>query len=184
MAFKKRGRPRGIRTTLDLSRPEEAAELKERIQETAFPASTLDNDPVFNIEDKKKPGKGKDLPEIPEIFQPEQVAWVFNAYVGILSFIYSIILKMPWDVIFEELKFDDDVANDMAKPLARICSKHAPSEWAGMTDEIQLISQLGIYTAMSFKRVKMVQEKEAQKKLDAERTTPVQPMRRHDAVPA
>jgi len=44
----------------------------------------------------------------------------------------------------DELSFSEDEKKIMAVPLAKICSKYAPSSWAGMSSEIQLITSLGI----------------------------------------
>jgi len=115
---------------------------------------------------------------IPEIFTPGQVEWVFDAYTAVLSFLYSLTLKTDFEAIQTELEFSQSQKEMMAKPLAKICSKYAPSEWAGMTDEIQLVTMLGLFTVSSFKRAKMVKEKLDEKKKAEERTQPVQPIRR------
>jgi hypothetical protein len=114
---------------------------------------------------------------IPEIFTPEQVVWVFDAYVAILSFVYSLALKTDFSAIQKELEFSTEQKEGLAKPLAKICSKYAPSEWAGATAEIQLITMLGVWTVASFQRAKNVARAEEEKKKDAERTQPVQPIR-------
>lgn len=107
--------------------------------------------------------------EIPQIFSPEQVMFVFDAYVAILSFGYSIVLKTEYKLIYDELQFPDDAKEMMAKPLAKICSKYAPSEWAGMQAEIELISMMGLFTVMSFSRAKSVAEKEQQRIVESQR---------------
>src|SRR5258706_216627 len=62
--------------------------------------------------------------EIPQIFEPEQVVWVFDAYVAILCFVYSIILKIEFKLLQDELSFSEDEKKIMAVPLAKICSKY------------------------------------------------------------
>ena len=168
---RKRGRPKGSRNRV---RDEAAGE-----QPAAFPsnestgiAENLEQDAA----DKKKVIAA--AAEIPEIFTPEQVVWVFDAYVAILSFVYSLVLKTDFKAIQEELAFSEEQKEMMAKPLAKICSKYAPSEWAGMTAEIQLITMLGVFTVASFQRARNVQRRLDEKAKDAARTQPVQPIRR------
>lgn len=151
----------------------------ESAQASAFPV----NDATRPAEELRgnaaeKEDVKKAAAAIPEIFTPEQVEWVFDVYVGILSFIYSLILKTEFDAIQKELEFDKDQKKSLSVPLAKVCSKYAPSEWAGMTAEIQLITMMGIYTVSSFQRARNVQRVVEEKKKDAERTQPVQPIRR------
>jgi hypothetical protein len=177
---KRRGRPPGSRNRIR----DEAIS-----QSTAFPqeesvraAESIEQDAA----DKEKVRAA--AAAIPEIFTPEQVVWVFDAYVAILSFVYSLVLKVDFKAIQDELEFTPEQKEQMAKPLAKICSKYAPSEWAGMTAEIQLVTLLGVYTVSSFQRVRNVQRALDEKKKDAERTRPVQPIRtqpmREEHVPA
>jgi hypothetical protein len=112
----------------------------------------------------------------PEIFSEESVAWIPNAYVGFISFIHSQVLKCKWKVVFEELKFDDEQSKMMAKPIAKIASKYAPAKWAGETAEIELITMLGIFTAMSFNRAKMAVAKDKEKKETESKRRPVSPI--------
>lgn len=121
---------------------------------------------------------------IPEIFTPEQVEWVFDAYVGILCFAYSIILKIDFMALWDELKLDDELKKQLSKPLAKICSRYAPAKWAGHTPEIELLTMMGIWTVSSFKRARLVQVAIEEKRRDAERTQPVQSPRRDIHVPA
>jgi len=151
----------------------------ESAQPSAFPsgnespaAERLEND----AEEKKKVIEAAKA--IPEIFTPDQVEWVFDAYAGIVSFVYSLLLKIEFEKINDELSFTDDQKKQLSVPLAKILSKHAPPEWAGNTAEIQLVVMMGIWTVSSFKRVKNVQKALDEKKKDAERTMPVQPIRR------
>lgn len=158
-------------------------------QATAFPASPSVQ-PAEELRDnadaKKKVEQA--VKEIPEIFTPENVIWVFDAYVAILSFLYSYALKTSFEAIQEELEFSQEQKEGLAKPLAKICSKYAPAEWAGMKDEIQLVTMLGIYTVASFQRARNVAKKEKEKERDKDRTVPVAPMRpqpvREQHVPA
>lgn len=180
--FRKRGRPRkGI--TIDLGSPQN----QEILHDAAFPsAETIDSEPISSTAtadslandaaDKKRIAAA--AKEIPVIFKPEQVEWVFDAYVAILCFTYSIILKTDYSALETELKFDNDEKEMMAKPLAVICSKYCPSQWAGMSAEIQLITSLSIWTVSSFKRAKTVAEKEKEKERDKNRTQAVAPMQR------
>jgi hypothetical protein len=166
------------RTLIDLSAPE-----NERVvQESAFPIgedSSVAEE--INRDAKEKERIAEAARNIPEIFTPEQVKWVFDVYVGILCFVYSIILKTDFAALQKELEFDEEQKNSMAVPLAKICSKYAPSSWAGMSAEIQLVSQLGLFTIASFQRAKNVAREQEEKKV--EKTVPVQPMhRRTDEV--
>jgi hypothetical protein len=151
----------------------------ESAQPSAFPSSQS-NDTAAQLKDNaaEKEEVKKAAATIPEIFTPEQVAWVFDVYVGIISFVYSLVLKCDFKAIQEELEFTAEQKDAMAIPLAKICSKYAPSEWAGMTAEIQLIMTLGIWTVASFQRARNVQKAIEEKKKDAERTQPIQPIRR------
>lgn len=168
--FRKRGRPRKI---VDLSAPE-----NERVmQDVAFPTSESSADPL-NADAEEKKRVAEAAKNIPEIFTPDQVKWCFDAYVAILCFVYSLVLKTDFKALQTELEFTEEQKDAMAKPLARICSKYAPSSWAGMSAEIELIAMLGVYTVSSFQRAKNVATKEAEKKRDAERTAPVAPMPR------
>lgn len=127
--------------------------------------STIPEADILRI--KKSAKSKKDIQEvikeIPEIFTPDQVKFVFDLYTGILAFVFSLVLNTEFSPIFDELKFEDDAKDVMAKPLAKICSKYAPNEWAGMQAEIELIAMLGLYTITSFSRAKNVAEKEAKK---------------------
>lgn len=151
----------------------------ESAQPSAFPASESAR-PAEELRDNaaQKEDVKKAAAAIPEIFTPEQVAWVFDVYVGILSFIYSLILKCDFKAINDELEFTKEQKDSLAVPLAKVCSKYAPSEWAGATAEIQLITMLGVWTVASFQRARNVQKALEEKKRDAERTQPVQPIRR------
>lgn len=175
--FRKRGRPRKI----DLS---EAGirEANRVVQETAFP---IEPEPEF-VETEQRLGRDAEakkrvaaaIKEIPQIFEPAQVAWVFDAYVAILCFVYSIILKVEFKLLQDELSFSTEEKETMAVPLAKICSKYAPSSWAGMSSEIQLITSLGIWTVASFQRARNVAAKEAEKQRQENRTRPVDRMHR------
>jgi hypothetical protein len=115
-----------------------------------------------DADDKKKNAQA--VKDIPQIFTPDQVVWVFDVYVGGICFIFSLLLKCEFKVLYEELKLDEDVKLAWAKPLARVASKYAPAEWAGMTAEIELCASLGIWTAAAFGRSKAIAEKEKEKK--------------------
>jgi hypothetical protein len=113
--------------------------------------------------------------EIPQIFTPEQVTWIFDAYVGLISLLFAFLLKYEFKIIFQELQFDAEDKMNFAKPLSRIISKHSPASWAQHSDEIQLIGAMGIWTAASFGRAKLAIRKAAQKKEDEMRNIhPVQ----------
>lgn len=147
-------------------------------QESAFPSE----DSASVAENLKENASEKErvreaAAAIPEIFTAEQVVWVFDAYVAILSFVYSLVLKVDFKAVQEELEFSPEQKEQMAKPLAKICSKYAPSEWAGMTAEIQLVTLLGVWTVASFQRARNVQKKLEEKERDAARTRPVSPIR-------
>lgn len=158
--------------------------VREVVQHSAFPIDNTDsidfNDTAASVSaNAKEKGKIADaVKEIPEIFSPEQVAWLFDAYAAILSFTYSLLLKIDYKAISEELEFDTDDKERMSKPLARILSKYCPSEWAGMSAEIELITGLGIWTVASFGRAKGVGVKLAEEKQNRNRTHAVDPMRR------
>lgn len=173
---KKRGRPRKANPKADAIAADAAA---------AFPSGDTAEIPVAaTISDDAKEKKKvlEAAREIPEIFSPQQVEWLFDAYAGILSFVYSIILKTDFNELWKELKFEDDVKKSLAIPLSKICSKHAPAKWAAHTAEIELLTMLGVYTASSFKRARNVQQEQLKKKMDAERTRPVEPMRRGEVL--
>ena len=164
---RKRGRPRKYEAVDDSVQPHAFPTT-----ETPRAAENLEQDAA----EKEKVRKA--AAAIPEIFTPEQVEWVFDGYVAILSFVYSLALKTDFSAIQEELSFSKEQKESLSKPLAKICSKYAPSEWAGMTAEIQLVTMLGVWTVASFQRAKNVQRALDEKKKDAERTQPVQPIRR------
>jgi hypothetical protein len=107
--------------------------------------------------------------EIPQIFTPEQVTWIFDAYVGLISLLFALLLKAEFKIIFQELQFDAEDKMNFAKPLSRIISKHSPPSWAQHSDEIQLIGAMGIWTAASFGRAKLAIKKAAEKKEDEAR---------------
>lgn len=163
---RKRGRPRKY------PRDESVA------QTSAFPVDEMPR-AAENLEQDaaEKEKVKKAAAAIPEIFTPEQVVWCFDAYVAILSFVYSLVLKTDYKAIQDELEFSPEQKEQMAKPLAKICSKYAPSEWAGMTAEIQLVTMLGVWTVASFQRARNVQRALDEKAKDAERTRPVSPIR-------
>jgi hypothetical protein len=162
-----------IRVNLD------SPENRQILQDAAFPvdnaSATAEN---LRQDADAKDSVRKAAAAIPEIFTPEQVKWVFDAYVSILCFVYSIVLKTDFKVLENELEFSEDEKEAMAKPLAKICSKYAPASWAGMSAEIELVTCLSIWTVASFRRAQNVAVKEEEKKRDAQRTHPVQPMRR------
>lgn len=152
---------------------------KSKVQDFSFPlveSAVTDAELDASIDSADDKGKelkedaqrkkeiSKAIKEMPQIFSAEQVAWVFTAYVMLLSFAYSYVLKSDYEAIFAELDIDERTKMEMAKPLAKIASKYAPANWAGMTDEIQLISQVGIYTATSFGRAKLIVQREQEKK--------------------
>lgn len=181
--FRKRGRPRKIDAN--------ASEVRAAVQDISFPTiddpATIPAEENIRTDAEQKRRVAAAAKEIPDIFEPEQVEWVFNIYVSILCFVYSIILKVDIELLAEELKFTPEETALMAKPLAKICSKYAPAEWAGMSAEIQLITSLGVWTVMSFKRAQKVVEKEEEKKRDRTRTRAVDPMprpMREEHVPA
>jgi hypothetical protein len=118
--------------------------------------------------DKKKQNVAA-IKEIPVIFTAEDVVWVFDVYVGLICFVFSILLRCDFKIIYEELELDAAVKEAWAKPLAKIASKYAPAEWAGMTAEIQLICGMGLWTAAAFGRSKIIAEKEKQRKEDEKR---------------
>jgi hypothetical protein len=169
--FRKRGRPR--KTYVDLG----ASENVRVVQESAFPVDNSPADPL-NADAEEKRRVAEAAGKIPEIFTPDQVKWCFDTYVAILCFVYSLVLKTDFKALQTELEFTEEQKDAMAKPLARICSKYAPSSWAGMSAEIELIAMLGVYTVSSFQRAKNVAAKEEEKKKDAGRTQPVAPMPR------
>jgi len=165
------GRPRGSRNKKQaFAFPSESqtpsdAELDKAIdaEETSTPAVESS---------RKNAATAKVVSSVTEeIFTPEQVAWVFDVYVVSLSFVYSLIFKTDFSVIHSELKLDDDIKIIWAKPLARVASKYAPKEWAGMSAEIELVGCVGIWTATTFQRARNVSvvEKERKKKEEQRR---------------
>lgn len=134
---------------------------------------------------KEKNAVAQAVKEIPEIFQPEQVAWVLDVYVVIVCFIFSILLKCDFNVLHEELKIDEDVKMMWAKPLAKVASKYAPAQWAGMTAEIELVGCLALWTATAFGRARIIvaHEKEKQEKQQREKSNVVTAIPQRQAVP-
>lgn len=106
---------------------------------------------------------------IPEIFKPEDVKFAFDVYVGVICFLFSIAYKCDFTALYEELKLDEPTKEHLAKPLAKVFSKYAPAEWAGMTAEIELISFVGIWTVAAMPRAKTIADKEKQRKLQEQR---------------
>ena len=183
------GRKRGSRNRQTVSVDEIRKTTTDKfVQNTAFPVddpSLIDVNPnvaatAKNLSDKKTIAEA--VAEVPEIFSPEQVAWLFDAYAALLSFVYSILLKLDYKAISEELEFSESEKEHMSKPLARILSKYCPSSWAGMSAEIELITGLGIWTVSSFARAKNVGEKLKEEKRKQNQTRPVEPMRRQGEV--
>lgn len=155
----------------------------ESAQPSAFPKSQSVPE-AAELQDNaaKKEEVKKAAAAIPEIFTPKDVIWLFDVYTTLISFLYSMALKTDMDAIEKELEFSQEQKELMAEPLARIFSKYAPPEWAGKTAEIQLVVMLGVWTSMSYKRAKNVAQVEKEKKRDAERTRPVQPIRQPQEV--
>jgi hypothetical protein len=118
-----------------------------------------------NAEEKGKQAAA--VANIPEIFRPDQVSFIFDILAIVLSFIYSQILKYDFKVIHEELAFDAEQKERLSIPLARICSKYAPSEWAGMTAEIELCCVIGVWMVAGFGRAKQAVAKDQQEKARA-----------------
>lgn len=112
----------------------------------------------------RKQEAAKIIKEIPQIFTPDQVAWIFDVYVGAICFVFSMLLKCEFKSLYDELQLDQDVKLAWAKPLAKVASKYAPAEWAGMTAEIELIGSVGLWTATAFGRSKQIAEKERAEK--------------------
>lgn len=167
---RKRGRPRKVDTA-----------QSGAVQDTPFP-STEDTKSKISEDAKEKENILEAANKIPEIFTAEQVEWVFDAYVAILSFVYSISLKVEFDAVQKELEFSKEQKEMLSKPLAKICSKYAPASWAGMQSEIQLVTMMGVWTVASFQRAKNVAKAEEEKKRDKERTQPVAPMRQRESA--
>jgi len=170
---RKRGRPRKV-DIMD-------ADVTRTVQDVSFPVdetTAIAAEDTLRTDAENKRRVAAAAKEIPEIFTPEDVEWVFDVYVAILCFVYSIALKCEMQVIKDELSFDKDEKETMAKPLAKICSKYAPAEWAGKSAEIQLIISLGVWTVTSFKRAQNAAKKAEEKRRDAERTQPIDRMRR------
>lgn len=119
-----------------------------------------------NAEEKKEIKKADN--SVPQIFTADQVAFVFDVYVALLCLIYSFLFKCKFESLWEELSFDEREKLDLAKPLAHIASKYAPSTWAGMTAEIELITRMGIWSVASLKRASNVAATERRKKEEEE----------------
>jgi hypothetical protein len=157
----------------------------DRVQSSAFPSAETDNSnatqPVaaakISSDAKEKENILEAAKKIPEIFTAKQVKWVFDAYVAVLCFVYSIALKTDFSALQDELAFSEEQKDSLAEPLAKICSKYAPSSWAGMSAEIELVTMMGVWTVASFQRARNVAKAQEEKKRDAERTQPVQPIR-------
>lgn len=157
----------------------ESVSAQEVLQSVAFPIDEGNAAAVRLSEDAdQKKEVAAAAAKIPQIFTEEQVIWIFDAYVAVLSFVYSVTLKTDFSAIKEELEFSQEQKEQFAKPLAKICSKYAPAEWAGMSAEIELCTLMGIWTVSSFQRAKNVAKRLEQEKEKANRTHPVQPMRR------
>lgn len=150
----------------------------ESVQASAFPQSPSSPAEGLREDATKKEEVKKAAAAIPEIFTAQQVEWVFDVYVGILSFVYSLVLKTDFKAINDELEFTDEQKKALAEPLAKVLSKYAPSEWAGATAEIQLITMMGVWTVSSFQRARNVQKKLEEEKKVENRTQAVAPMRR------
>jgi hypothetical protein len=130
--------------------------------DSAFPSADSPAVAAATLKDAKDKAEiQKAVAEIPEIFSAEQVKFTFDVYCALLSFIYSVALKSDYKAISAELSFEDAEKDLMAKPLARILSKYAPKEWAGMGPEIELITMLGVWTMTSVTRAKKAAEKYA-----------------------
>jgi hypothetical protein len=158
------------------AQPIEDAELDALIDGTEKKVNDIKQDSA------KKTAVAQAIKDIPQIFTPEQVAWMFDLYVGILCFIYSFIFKCDFKPLFEELKFDDKDKLTLAKPLAKIASKYAPHEWAGMTAEIELCASVGMYTVMSFKRAEIVAKREKERKQKEEMAARRMPQQQREPV--
>jgi hypothetical protein len=121
--------------------------------------SVVDVDDAGKVSDVSKKSDAKKrlaaaVKEIPQIFEPEHIAFVFNIYAGLLALGFSFLFKTDFEVVYDELQIEPETAAAWAKPLARILSKYAPVAWAGMTAEIELIAAIGLYTASSFGRAR------------------------------
>lgn len=156
-----------------------ATQRDESAQPSAFPSVGNMPQAAAELQDDaaKKEAVRNAAAAVPEIFTAEQVIWAFDVYVGLLCLIYSYALKTDFDALQKELEFTQEQKELMAKPLAKICSKYAPPEWAGKTDEIQLITMLGVFTVTSYQRARKIKLEFDEKKKDAERTRPVQPIK-------
>lgn len=178
-----RGRPRKSKTRIEFESSVKTASVPE--QDKFFPTIDSEGPAVESIaaDNSEKNRIKKETEKIPEIFTPEQVVWVFDVYVGIVCFVYSILLKTDFNALHKELKFEAEEKQQMAIPLSKILSKHAPAEWAGMSAEIELITCLGIWTVTSFTRAKQIAEKEKEAKQLKERTVPVRPVPVGEAIP-
>lgn len=76
--------------------------------------------------------------ETPSAISPSDVVWVFDVYGYIVAFLVCQALKAPFDVVHEEIKFDDEQKELMAKPLAKVIERHVPPEWLFYAPEFQL----------------------------------------------
>jgi hypothetical protein len=184
------GRPRGSKNRRSVTINSASAQTAQTrfAQVTAFPIddpSVIEvNSPAVSVtqDAQEKERIASAVAKVPEIFTPEQVAWLFDAYAALLSFTYSLLLKVDYKAISEELEFSESEKEHMSKPLARILSKYCPTEWAGMSAEIELITGLGIWTVSSFARAKNVAVKQAEEKRQKNQTRPVEPMRRQGEI--
>src|SRR5229473_5977424 len=88
--------------------------IRESVQESAFPSSepSIEQPPPqaakISNEAKEKESILEAAKKIPEIFTTEQVRWIFDCYVALLCFIYSIALKTDFSALQEELSFSDE----------------------------------------------------------------------------
>lgn len=130
--------------------------------------TTADKTEKIKKDNTEKKEATQAVKDIPEIFSPDQVAWVLDCYVVAMSFVFSIVMKAEYKIIYEELKLDDEVKAAWSKPLAKIISKHAPSQWAYMTAEIELIGCLAIYSVTGFQRARVAVQRENEKKQQEE----------------
>jgi hypothetical protein len=153
---------------------------KRQKQEFNFPTQDISDAELNSVSSAPKSStehwqkdaeeKGKQLSavaSIPEVFRPDQVEFIFDVLAIVLSFIYSQILKYDFKVIHEELAFDKEMKERLSIPLARICSKYAPSEWAGMTAEIELCTTMGIWMVAGFGRAKDAVQRDKNAKAQA-----------------
>jgi len=157
---------------------------KDFMQATAFPDATEVPSSASSIASDAKTKKtiAEAVAEVPQIFTASQVAFLFDVYAAAISFIYSVALKVEYAAISDELSFDEDQKITLAEPLARILSKYCPSEWAGKSAEIELITGMGLWTVTSFGRAKSVALKLSEEKKRKNQTHPVEPMRRGEVL--